>query len=136
MGILAESVARNMVNAPRMRCSRSGELRRNAADRAFIVEADRMRRCRSSHFNASRTCGAGWRGAAVPAMRNREERGQRLAEDDEVYGNRRGDGGERGSAMKELPGMGDLLAERAVRWVFGDRICVARRCIIGGRGRR
>src|SRR5882672_12940344 len=101
-----------------MKSSRSGELRRNAADRAFTVEDDGMRRCRSSHFNASGTCGAGWGSAAMPIMRNREERGQLLAEDDEVDGNRRREGSKRGSAMQELPGMGDLLAERAIRRVF------------------
>ena len=75
----------------------------------------------------------------MPVMRNREERGQRLAEDDEVDGNRRGEGSKRGGAMQELAGMGDLLAQRAVRRVFGDRIFVARRCRIlcrGWRGKR
>src|SRR5882757_3035107 len=115
IGILVERVAWDIISAPRIRSSRSGELRRNAADRAFTVEDDGMRRCRSSQLNASGTCGAGWGGAAVPIMRNREERGQRLAEDDEVDGNRSGKGSKRGGAMQELPGMGDLLAERAVR---------------------
>src|SRR6267142_2079477 len=101
-----------------MRSSRSGEWRRKAADRAFIVEDDRMRRCRSSHFNASGTCGAGWGSAAVPVMRNREERGQRLAEDNEVDGNGRGEGCQRGCTLDELSGMGELLAERAIRRVF------------------
>src|SRR5258706_16436009 len=119
-----------------MRSSRSGEWRRDVAGRAVTVEDDLMQQRRISHFNASRTCGAGRGGAAVPIMRNREERGQGLAEDDEVDGNGRGEGGQRGGAMQELPRMGDLLAERAVRGIFVDRIFVARCCRAGGRGWR
>ena len=64
--------------------------------------------------------GARW-GAASPAMRNREERGEGLAEDDEVNTDEGGQRGKGSHAVHELPGMRDLLAERAIRGVFVDR---------------
>src|SRR5258706_16455542 len=69
--------------------------------------------------------GARWR-AASPIVRNREERGQGLADGDEMDGNRSGDRGKRGNTLHELPRMGDFLTERAIRRVFVDGIFVAR----------
>jgi hypothetical protein len=64
--------------------------------------------------------------AATPVMADREQRGQSLAENDEMNADPNGEVSQNSGALHELAGMGDFLTERAIRRVFVDRVFVAR----------
>ena len=59
-------------------------------------------------------------------MRDGQERGESLAEDDKMNTDESGYRGQGSHAVHELAGMRDFLAKRTIRGVFVDWILVAR----------
>ena len=84
-----------------------------------------MRQTPFPSLDGSDGFGASGRCAAAPDMADREERGQRLVENDEMDIGREGQHRKKSGALHELSGMRDFLTERTIRRIFVDRISVA-----------